>query len=228
MKGDRIFIVIPAFNESPEVVDDTLKKVLQKKYEVVLVDDGSSRDVMTRSHRHAVHYLRHSINLGQGASLQTGMDYALQNGADIIVHFDADGQQNVDDIGKFISRLQADNLDVVLGSRFLKAEDSAAVPKGRRLVLRLARLVNGIFTGLWLTDAHNGFRVFNRSGAMKIRLTENRMAHASEILRLIKKNGLRYCEVPTHIVYTEYSKAKGQTAINSFNILIDLIKNRIL
>ncbi|GAB1445678.1 glycosyltransferase family 2 protein [Flammeovirgaceae bacterium] len=223
----NIFVVIPAFNEKPSILETTLTKIIEKGYEVVLVDDGSTDELHVNEKRASIHCLRHSINLGQGAALQTGMDYALLCGADIIVHFDADGQHEANDIDKFVNKLR-EGYDVILGSRFLDSKDREAVPKGRRLILRIARIVNGIFTGLWLSDAHNGFRAFSRPAVMKIRIRENRMAHATEILHLIKKQKLKYCEMPTRITYSDYSKAKGQNAINSVNILIDVIKNKIL
>src|SRR5260221_14058983 len=127
----KIFIIIPAFDESPDVIEETLKSLIRPAYEIVLVDDGSSTDLMRNSRALPVHYIRHAINLGQGASLQTGMDYAVRNGADVMVHFDADGQHNVGDIDVFIQKLFEGDYDIVLGSRFLIREDIQAVPKGR-------------------------------------------------------------------------------------------------
>lgn len=224
----RVFVIVPAFNESTVVLGATLERVLSEGFEAVLVDDGSLPSLESVANIMRIHYLRHLVNLGQGASLQTGMDYALAEGADVIVHFDADGQHDSSDIKRFIDCLVSGNYDVVLGSRFLRPEDWRAVPSTRRVLLKIARFVNGLFTGLWLTDAHNGFRVFTRSGATKIRLQENRMAHATEVLHQICQKKLSYCEIPTHIRYTEYSRTKGQTALNSLDILIDLIKNKVL
>jgi len=223
----RIFVVIPVYNEKPSVLEATLNKIIEKGYEAVLVDDGSAEEYRISRSNTPIHYLRHNINLGQGAALQTGMDYALSCGADIIIHFDADGQHEANDIDKFVNRLR-EGYDVVLGSRFLHPKDKEVVPKGRRLILRVARIINGVFTGLWLSDAHNGFRALSRSAALKIRIRENRMAHATEILQIIKEQKLKYCEVPTRITYSDYSKAKGQNAANSINILIDVIKNKVL
>ena len=118
--------------------------------------------------------------------------------------------------------------DVVLGSRFLRREDQLAIPPLRRHFLRCARIVNYIFTGLWLSDAHNGMRALGPKALACINLTENRMAHATEILSQIKQHKLSWCESPTNIRYTTYSKGKGQRWYNSLNILIDLILNKIL
>jgi hypothetical protein len=124
--------------------------------------------------------------------------------------------------------LKAGEADIVLGSRFLEKKHSRAVPPLRRLLLKVAILVNGIFSGIWLSDAHNGFRALNRKALESIELTENRMAHATEILIQMKKHKLRYQEIPTLIEYSGYAREKGQSSLNSINILIDLIFNRIL
>ena len=95
-------------------------------------------------------------------------------------------------------------------------------------MLRCARVVNGVFTGMWLTDAHNGFRALGRKALEAIDLTENRMAHATEIMSQIRAAKLTVKEVPVTIRYTDYSQAKGQKWTNSLNILIDLILNKIM
>jgi len=224
---EKIFIVMPAYNET-EVIVSTIKPLLLKGYEVVVVDDGSKTDIEKFLAGTNVHFLKHDINLGQGAALQTGMDYAKQFEPDFVVHFDADGQHSLEDIEYFIEQAKAHNVEMVIGSRFLKRETRDLVPSKRRMLLRVARFINYIFTGLFLTDAHNGFRVVRGSALHKLKITENRMAHATEILRLIKRNKISFVEAATKIHYTEYSMQKGQRASNSFNILIDLILHRFI
>jgi glycosyltransferase involved in cell wall biosynthesis len=195
---------------------------------VVVADDGSTDDTWAQLNGLGVHRLRHPFNLGQGAALQSAMSYALHRGADYIVHFDADGQHNPDDIESLLAPLIADEADVVLGSRFLREEDWLAVPPQRRRLLRAAVVVNALLTGLWLSDAHNGFRAFTRGAARQIHLYENGFAHASEILVQIRERKLRYVERPTRIRYTDYSQFKGQKATNSINIVLDLLIRRLL
>ena len=133
----------------------------------------------------------------------------------------------MEDIDVLMEPVRRGEADVVLGSRFMRSEDSEAVPPARRLLLRLAVIVNGGLTGMWLSDAHNGFRVLNRKAASSIYLRENRMAHASEILTQIRRAGLRCVERPTSIVYSDYSRAKGQSGWNGIRIVIDLVLRRI-
>ncbi|GAB3709169.1 glycosyltransferase family 2 protein [Spirosoma flavus] len=224
----KVFIVIPSYNEG-KVIAHTLQKLRRfHNYSVVVVDDCSTDNTEAILKNFDVYYVRHSVNLGQGAALQTGMSFALTQDPAVVVHFDADGQHNHEDIPRFIEKALDGSCDIVLGSRFIRSEDLKAVPPFRRFVLKVAATVNGLMTGMWLSDAHNGFRVLTPTALRAIRLRENRMAHATEILSQIRKNKLRYVELPTHIVYTDYSKQKGQSWSNSINILLDLLISRHL
>ncbi len=222
----NIFILIPAFNES-KVIRKTITPVIEKGYTVVLIDDCSSDNMFEAVKDLPIRYVRHSINLGQGAAIQTGIQYAYQQGAEYAVTFDADGQHNYEEIPKILEPVISGRADITMGSRFTKGGIAESIPGIRKLVIKIAVVVNGILTGLWLTDAHNGFRAMNRMALSKIKITQNRMAHATEFLSLIKKNKLRCEEVPVHIVYTEYSLNKGQANLNAINIIIDIILNKI-
>ncbi len=224
--SEQAWIIIPCYNEQ-EVLRDTVSRAVETGLEVVVVDDASTPPAAELLGDLPVHLIRHPLNLGQGAALQTGMDYACSQGAPAALHFDADGQHRVEDIGLFLAAL-AEGADVVLGSRFLRPDDSAGIPWRKRLLLQCARVVNLLFTGLWLTDAHNGFRALNRRALQLINLRENRMAHASEILQQIRGHHLRVIEVPTVIDYSAYSQAKGQRLSNSLNILLDLLMRKFL
>lgn len=224
---ESVYMIVPAYNEGT-VLGETLAELAQLPYSVVVVDDGSSDETWAIIQQSGVHGLRHPINLGQGAALQTGMTYALRHGAQIVAHFDADGQHSVADLAEAVRAIRQGEADIVLGSRFLRPEDVAKVPPTKRLVLRVGVIINGLLTGMWLSDAHNGFRVMSGEAAQQIDLRENRYAHATEILWQIRDSGLRYVEHPTTIHYTDYSKTKGQPISNAVNILIDAILRRIL
>lgn len=155
------FIIIPCFNEASRI-RETVLSVLVVDCEVVIVDDGSSENIEKLLLDLPVHFLRHPINLGQGASLQTGMDYAVQCGANVVAHFDADGQHRVQDLCKLIDCIKEKEFDIVMGSRFINLEDTDCIPAARRRILKIARIVNGCLSGLWLTDAHNGLRAMNK------------------------------------------------------------------
>jgi len=227
VNNSQIFIVMPAYNEG-RIVRKTLFPLVDAGFSVVVVDDGSKDNTWRQLAGLGVHRLRHPFNLGQGAALQTGVTYALQQGAQYIVHFDADGQHSPEDIRGLLEPVMNGKADVALGSRFLRREDWQAVPPARRLLLKGAIMVNWLLAGLWLSDAHNGARALSRRAAQKIVLHENGFAHATEILQQIKTHHLRYVERPTRIRYTDYSQKKGQRAWHALDIFVDLVIRRLL
>lgn len=214
------WLVVPLFNEAT-VIGEVITEALVTFPNIVCVDDGSSDNSAEIAERAGARVVRHPINFGQGAALQTGIDYVLLDPtARYIVTFDSDGQHRVEDADAMVERLRQGDLDVVLGSRFL---DSRTNPgRLKSLVLKVAVVMGNMTTGVRLTDAHNGLRAFTTEALGRIRITQNRMAHASEIVAEIGKAKLRYAEHPVHIVYTEYSRAKGQSIWNSVNILAEL------
>jgi glycosyltransferase involved in cell wall biosynthesis len=169
--------------------------------------------------------VRHPINLGQGAGLQTGIAFALAQGADVVVTFDGDGQHRAQEIERLIGALREQGADFALGSRFLGT--AMRVPKARRVLLKLATWFTRLTTGLQVTDTHNGLRAMTRRGASALALHQNRMAHASEILHQIAESRLKYIEVPVTIDYTAYSLSKGQTLGDALLILTDLFARRL-
>jgi glycosyltransferase involved in cell wall biosynthesis len=218
------WVVIAAYNEG-RAIGRVLAELTALPYRVVVVDDGSNDATAGIAAHAGAEVLRHPINLGQGAALQTGIDYALLRGASHLVTFDADGQHRVEDIAALLAALATHDADFALGSRFRGA--AVDLPPLRRLMLRAATLFTRATTGLDVTDAHNGLRAMTRRGAARIRLRQNRMAHASEILHQIAASGLRYVEVPVTIQYSRYSLAKGQRASEFLVILLDLFARRL-
>jgi glycosyltransferase involved in cell wall biosynthesis len=217
----RTWVVIPLYNEAP-VIGSVVEEVLRSIPHVVCVDDGSTDDSAAVAQRAGAHVVRHPFNLGQGASLQTGFEFALRDPLMTeVLTFDADGQHQVADALGMIEKLRAEDLDVVIGSRFLDSRTTLGAAK--KLVLRTAAFYTRVSTGLALTDAHNGLRVLDRALVAKIHITQNRMAHASELIEQIGEQKARWAEYPTHILYSDYSKAKGQPLLNAINILVELI-----
>jgi glycosyltransferase involved in cell wall biosynthesis len=220
----QVHVIIAAYNEAA-VISRVVMEVKRAGYCVVVIDDGS-RDATAAVARGAgATVVPHPFNLGQGAALQTGVDYALARGAEVVVTFDADGQHRVADIAGLVDALSEERAEFVLGSRFLgQATD---LPPLRRLLLKAATLFTRLTTGLQLSDTHNGLRAMSRRGATAIRLRQNRMAHASELLGQIGSSGLRHVERPVTIEYTAYSLAKGQKIRDAVFILVDLFARRL-
>jgi polyprenyl-phospho-N-acetylgalactosaminyl synthase len=219
-----VWVIVPAFNEATTIAR-VLLDLRHAGYDTVVVDDGSIDATRRIAATTATAVVSHPINLGQGAALQTGIDYALSAGADVLVTFDADGQHRAADIALLLEALTQARADFALGSRFLGSPSNA--PLTRRMLLYAARLFTTLTTGLRLTDTHNGLRAFTRRGALALRLRQNGMAHASEILAEIARSRLRYVEVPVTIEYTVYSLAKGQRAGDAVMILLDLFAGKL-
>lgn len=215
---------MPAFNEKGPVYDTVcaVKRIFDN---VVVVDDHSSDTTSDLAVSAGAVVLRHPINLGQGAALQTGIDYALARGATEIVTFDSDGQHDPADALKMLSRLRSEGVDIVLGSRF--RGQAVGITSSKQMLLKLATVYTRFATGLDVTDTHNGLRVLDRVAAQTIRIRQNRMAHASEILKAISDHKLAFVEEPCSITYSAYSKAKGQRMTGAFTILADLIIRRL-
>lgn len=227
MKGaDKtlVWVVMAAFNEA-DVIADTVASVLAHVDNVVVSDDCSDDQTAALAWTAGAHVLSHPINLGQGAALQTGITYALRQGAEYIVTFDADGQHDAREIAPMLAALRANGADLALGSRFLGKTSNIAWR--RRLLLRAALLFTRITARIRLTDVHNGFRILTRRFCESFEFRQNRMAHASEILDHIATHRIRYIEYPVTIVYTQYSMRKGQKGSNAIRILMELLMGRV-
>jgi glycosyltransferase involved in cell wall biosynthesis len=220
-----MYVVIPAFNE-----EKNIGRVIRDLFEhgpddikIIVVDDGSVDKSAKIAKKEGAIVLRHKINRGQGAALQTGHQYVLLQDADLIVDFDADGQFNPEDIIPALKALQKNNADVLLGSRFLDSRSQIPWLK-RYIILPISRLINYLFTGVRLTDAHNGFRVLSRKALEIINITQDKMAHNTEIVRQIKKHNLKFIEFPVEVRYSEFGQGVG----GGVRILRDLMMEKML
>lgn len=217
----EVCIVVPVFNEAT-VVGEVVRELTSLYPFVVCVDDGSS-DASAQAVTEAGGVLvRHPINLGQGAALRTGIEFGLRwETVKWFVTFDADGQHEVQAIESMLALLRANEAQIVFGSRFLDRRSEIGPVK--RAVLRAAVAYTRLSTKLALTDTHNGLRAFDRDVAQALDFQMNGMAHASELLSIVAERGFRYAELPVHIRYTAYSRAKGQPLLNGVNILFDML-----
>lgn len=223
--SEKIFIVMPAYNEE-SMVAKTIQNVKKRDYKnIIVVDDGSIDKTSETAKREGAIVIRHEINRGLGAALGTGIFAALQENADIIVTFDSDGQHHPDDISRVIRPIVKRKADAVIGTRLKN-------PKGMPIIRRVGNwgfnLITFILFGVWTSDSQSGFRAFSRKAAKKIDIRSNRMEVSSEIIKEIGKNRLRFKEVPIKAIYTDYSRAHGQSSMNAFRILGKLIMKRMM
>jgi glycosyltransferase involved in cell wall biosynthesis len=224
MQRSAVYIVVPAYNEAA-TVRDVVRELHSEFPNVIVVDDGSMDGTSAQARSAGATVLQHLLNRGQGAALQTGIDYCLRRGADVVVTFDADGQHRTGDVLRLVEALEKGDADIAVGSRFL--DQRSKVPLLRRWLLRMAAQFMRLTSGVALTDAHNGLRAIRRRAAERIHLTIDGMAHASEIIDQIYRLELKVIEVPVVIHYSEYSVRKGQSSLAAFRIAFDYLMKRI-
>lgn len=226
LKHQNVAIIIPAYNEGGAIAR-TVAGIPSSFPNIICVDDGSSDDTARQINSTRAILVKHPINLGQGAALQTGIDMALMD-EDIkyFVTYDADGQHRIEDVETMLRHLKDKKLDIVLGSRFLGTAENISSKK--KIILKLAIKFSNMTTGIKLTDTHNGLRVFNRYVAQELNLEMPDFSHASEIIERIAEKSFKYDEVPVKIIYTEYSMSKGQSMINAVNISFDILLRRLM
>ena len=219
LNGDT-WVIIPLYNEA-SMIGSVIADVKSAFSNVVCVDDGSHDGSGYVAKAAGARVVTHPINLGQGAALQTGFDFALERGAEYVVTFDADGQHQIVDAASMLKSARDVGAAIVFGSRFL--DDRTRPGFLKKVVLKVAVTATNWTTRTNLTDAHNGLRVIRRDALQCIRLKQDRMAHGTEIVVQLGRTKLPYIEHPVEVIYTDYSRAKGQSLLNSVNILIDLI-----
>lgn len=220
-RDESTWVVIPLYNEE-SVIERVIDGLRGHFTHIVCVDDGSRDGSAGVASRAGAHLVQHPINLGQGAALQTGFEYALADPAcEYVLTFDADGQHRIEDALEMLKVARDQDVAIVFGSRFL--DDRTDPGWIKRLVLKTAIWVTNMTTNMKLTDAHNGLRVIRRDALSQIELKQDRMAHATEIVLELGRTGLSWREHPVELLYTDYSKSKGQSVLNSVNILVDLV-----
>jgi len=222
---DDTVLLVPAFNEGA-VIGQYLSSARQRFRWIVCVDDGSTDDTAQQAQDAGAIVLRHPVNLGQGAAIQTAIEYAQRLPVQWFCTFDADGQHRLEDVETMRHLAMTTDVDIILGSRFLG--DATGMPLLRRWFLKAAVWFANLTSGVKLTDAHNGLRLFNRHVAQTIDLQEPGFNHASEFVEKIKANHYTYTEAPVTIDYSNYSKAKGQSMLNAVNIATDTLTAKVM
>jgi glycosyltransferase involved in cell wall biosynthesis len=216
MQKNKIIFLIRAYNEATRI-REVIDGIFAAGYtQVLVVDDGSTdktddllSDWIETGH---IYYVRHITNRGAGAALETGFAYIREHSPDnhweYVLTFDADGQMDIADMGKFEKAFETDSsLDIVIGSRFI-TKTNTNVPPLRRVILWGGRIFTRLVSGIHLTDAHNGYRMLRVTTLDRIHITMDGMEYASELIDQIAIHRLHFCEVPVNIHYDDYTLGK--------------------
>ena len=218
----RTCCIVPIYNEGT-VIEDCISNLRTIFPNILVIDDGSTDDSASKAKKSGTQVIRHSLHVGQGLSISTGFKWVQrQNKFKNIVTFDGDGQHIASDALRLVEELENSSLDIVFGSRFLGYEKSNT-PAIKHLILKIVARITKILTGVKLSDAHNGLRALTVEASKAVNLTQTGMAHASQIISLTRQTNLKYHEIPVNVLYTPYSRKKGQSILNSINIISDLV-----
>jgi polyprenyl-phospho-N-acetylgalactosaminyl synthase len=220
------WVVVPAYNEEKKLTE-VIREVFKYAANVVVIDDGSGDQTYDVAQATGAWVLRHRINRGQGASLATGIEFALRRGAEVIITFDSDGQMSAAEIPKMVEPIEAGEVEVVLGSRFVE-KTVHNMPWLRRLIVKGGIWFTRVLSRIDITDTHNGFRALSRSAASQIEIRQDRMAHASEILDQISKKKIKFVERPVTVTYTDYSMSRDNNSnLNAIYIAARMIFSKL-
>lgn len=232
MKSLRVCIVIPAYNEGSvigDVVRDVKTQLKAKKYsaDVVVVNDGSKDDTAEQARKGGAKVIDHILNSGAGAATATGLSYANQKGYDIAATMDADGQHNAEDVLRGIKEIQSQGADLLIGSRLIDAS-----AKDMSLLKRVGNwglsFVTMLLFGVYTSDSQSGLRLYSRKALEQLRWKTSGYEFCSEMIWRANQLKLSIGEFPITVIYTDYSKAKGQNNWNGVNILKSLVRRRLV
>lgn len=223
MNTEDIYIIIPAKDEGKRIGRVISKVQHEGFYNIIVINDGSSDDTKAVATALGATVLTHYVCLGAGAATQTGMDYAIRQNAKIVVTIDGDDQHCPTDIKALVEKMRKEQLDVVIGSRFLNKENE--VPLIRILFNKIGNVITGLLTGLFVTDSQSGFKAMHARFVKKSKINLNGYEFCTEIINLIKLNRASFAEVPIKVKYTKESREKGQNFLNGVKMVGTLIKH---
>ena len=226
----KVCVIMPAFNEASVIGDVILdvKKVFKSSpysTELVVINDASKDDTSIIAKKSGATVVDHILNCGAGGATATGLSYAQQNGFDIAVTMDADGQHLATDTLVGVNELIKRQIDLLIGSRLI---NSQGMSKTKVLGNKGLSFITYLLFGINSTDSQSGLRVYSRKALKQLRWKTSGYEFCSEMLWRAKQLKLKIGEYPIQAVYTDYSKTKGQNNWNAINILKSLVKRRLV
>lgn len=222
----NIWLIIPSYNESSRV-PNVIKSAIEFVDSVVAVDDGSTDATYSTlqqqfKNEKRVHVLRHEINLGKGAALKTGSEYAISKGAQILIYMDADGQHKSKDIPRFLEAHKLKNASIVFGSREIGRDMPLVMMLGNKFL----SIASAMLFGVYVSDTQSGFRLLSADAYHKLKWTSSNYAVETEMISKIKKSKLTFSEITIDTIYND--NHKGTTVIDGIRIFLKMLKWKIL
>jgi glycosyltransferase involved in cell wall biosynthesis len=218
MNRSNLWAVIPAYNEEKSI-GNIIKETKKYVSKIIVVDDGSRDNTYKVAKRGNVTVLRHIINLGKGAALKTGCDFAVKNNAQIIIALDADAQHDPKEIPNFLESIKSN--DMVFGYRKSNKKMPLILKFGNWFINKIIKLLYGVA----IRDSQCGYRVFTSKAYKKIRWNASNYSMESEMVAKAGRYNLRYTEVPIKTIYS--NKYKGTTILDGVKIVFNMILWRI-
>jgi len=224
--AEGLAVVIPAFNEAATVTD-IASRALKQTDLVIVVDDGSTDDTVKQLTGLLVVLLKHNQNQGKAASLQTGFDYALRQGAKKIITLDADGQHQPEEIPRLLTASEQHPKKIIIAAR-LKRQES--VPKSRLFANRFANFWISWAAGYRISDSQSGFRLYPAALLKKIRLNVSRnrgFVFESEILIEAARAGYRSYPVEIHAIYHPDRRASHYRPVSDTAKIVRMVAGKL-
>jgi glycosyltransferase involved in cell wall biosynthesis len=218
----RRVAIVPAFNEEhtiPTVIDEI--RAFDAGLDIVVIDDGSSDRTAEVAAAKGAHVLRLPFNLGIGGAVQTGFRYAYENGFDLAVRVDGDGQHDPAQLGKVLDPVLRGEADIVVGSRFAaESGDGYRSSRSRRIGIRLLATIVSWIVGQRVTDTTSGFQALNRRGITLFARDYPHDYPEVEATVMVFRHRLRLAEVPVAM----RERAGGKSSISALGSIYYMVK----
>lgn len=203
----KICAVIPAYNESSHIAA-VIRGVKQFLGDVIVVIDGSTDNTAEVARSAGATTITHAENCGAGAATMTGLTAAKRLGFEGVITIDADGQHSSADIPRLIEAAQSEHADLVIANRFGRKN---RIPLIRRIANAVGNIVTFLVTGIYLPDTQCGFKFFDKRALNEVHLKMSGFEFCTEVIREAARHRWKIASMPTKVVYSEYTMAKGQS-----------------
>lgn len=225
----KIAVILPAFNESKIIysVIHNLSNLLTKKgykFEIIVINDGSSDDTNLEAKKAGAKIINHIVNSGAGNATATGLSYAIKNNFGFAVTMDADGQHLPADVLRGIQIMEKGGCDLLIGSRLI---ENKGMSRLKILGNKGLTFITYLLFGIRITDSQSGLRIFSNKALSSLRWKTGGYEFCSEMIWRAKQSKLKIDEYPIKAVYTDYSQSKGQSNWNAINIVKSLVSIRL-